>query len=508
VVQVTGLAEAAADVTVNSAPAYERGEYFWKEVSVSNGSNPVWQSISIQATNGASSTTTSGNLFVPRTPELYDDPVTSTVNEGYDADGNQIRDGRWNYVWDAENRLIRMVSATAVGPQQRLDFEYDGQSRRIRKKVWNNTAGTNSPVTDLKFLYDGWNLIAELDGNSAIVRNYIFGLDSSSTMQGAGGIGGLLAVKTSAGVCHFSACDANGNVAILVDGSSGQVSANYEYGPFGEPLRVTGVQSTSNACRYATKYTDTESGMLYYEYRVYNPSSGRWLSRDPIGENGGANLYAMVRNTPIEDIDLYGLQSFKDLMKSHAAKGSFEWEVRWPLGPGSVVGVFKVEGVMSECCGHMYMSASAGMELFYQIGYSKHPKGYNPPSNYLSKGNKNVRVPHPCNIGETVKMKDWDRAVESCKQKPLRSKAPKGGAEDSTQCPQDRCGGEGKIFIRGTIGVGVGVEATGSYDLTSGSDPYLSLSRIQGSLTTGWVGVGASIDVGGAGAFSCVWKIR
>jgi YD repeat-containing protein len=74
---------------------------------------------------------------MPQTPE----------NFGHDLDGNLTGDGRWSYMWDAENRLIRMVAATAVGPQQRIEFEYDAQGRRIRKKVWNNTSGTGAPET-------------------------------------------------------------------------------------------------------------------------------------------------------------------------------------------------------------------------------------------------------------------------------------------------------------------------------------------------------------------------
>jgi len=143
--------------------------------------------------------------------------VTSgVVNDGMkqeltkDADGNLLNDGRWNYTWDAENRLIRMISrSTTVGPQQRLDFEYDYMGRRIRKKVWENIAGSGSPSSDLKFLYEGWNLIAELNGAStdAVVRSYIWGIDLSGSFQGAGGVGGLLGVKLASGVNHFATYD-------------------------------------------------------------------------------------------------------------------------------------------------------------------------------------------------------------------------------------------------------------------------------------------------------------
>jgi RHS repeat-associated protein len=51
----------------------------------------------------------------------------------------------------------------------------------------------------------------------------------------------------------------------------------------------------------------TASGVRYYGFRYYNPSTGRWLSRDPIEENGGVNLYAMVGNGPTNSIDALGL---------------------------------------------------------------------------------------------------------------------------------------------------------------------------------------------------------
>src|SRR6266511_4568916 len=161
-VDILGIANAGGTVTVNSQSVYRRNEYFHKALTIDNSAAPVWQSVTNSAT-GASSVT--GNVYLPKTPENYDDPATPSVNEGYDLDGNQRRDGRWNYTGDAENRLIRLVANTLIGPQQRMDFEYDWKGRRISKKVWNNTGGTGTPAAYLKFLYDGWNLIAELDGN-------------------------------------------------------------------------------------------------------------------------------------------------------------------------------------------------------------------------------------------------------------------------------------------------------------------------------------------------------
>jgi len=205
-----------------------------------------------------------------------------------------------------------MISrSTTVGPQQRLDFEYDYMGRRIRKRVWEDTSGSGNPGSDLKFLYDGWNLIAELNGTSgagdAVVRTYIWGIDLSGNYQGAGGVGGLLGVKLASGVVHFATYDGNGNICGYVDGTSGQYSANYEYGPFGEGIRVSGTIGKEIPFRFSSKYVDAQTELVYYGYRYLNASMGKWLSRDPIEERGGYNLSAFSFNNPQNFFDRNGL---------------------------------------------------------------------------------------------------------------------------------------------------------------------------------------------------------
>jgi RHS repeat-associated protein len=153
-----------------------------------------------------------------------------------------------------------------------------------------------------KYIYDAWNLVAEVDGANNLVRSYIWGNDLSGSLQGAGGVGGLLAVKPLSGAAHFAAYDGNGNVSALVDGSTGSISAQYEYGPFGELIRASGPMA-ANPLRFSTKYADDETDFIYYGYRFYNPSTGRWPNRDPIGEKGGLNLYVFAHNTPINAFD-------------------------------------------------------------------------------------------------------------------------------------------------------------------------------------------------------------
>jgi len=80
-------------------------------------------------------------------------------------------------------------------------------------------------------------------------------------------------------------------------------------GPFGEVIRATGPMAKANPFRFSTKYQDDETDLLYYGYRYYNASTGRWISRDPAEEDGGSNLYGAMDNDPTDEVDPLGLKS-------------------------------------------------------------------------------------------------------------------------------------------------------------------------------------------------------
>ncbi len=328
---VSGVANANETVTVNgSAADYRRGEYFQELVNVDNSSGLVWSTVSVTTSGGGS---TSGKVFVPRTPENY----------VYDFDGNLTSDGRWTYVWDAENRLIQMTPMAGIpdADARRLNFGYDHQGRRIWKRVDYKVGGNWTTYYERKFLYDGWNLIAELFTNDGVVKKFLWGLDLSGTEQGAGGVGGLLKEwDFYTWKDYFAGYDGNGNVALLTAGTDGTVAARYEYGPFGEPIRSSGSSTIAastgagNPFRFSTKYTDAESDLLNYGHRYYNPSIGRWLSRDPIGERGGANLAGFVRNCPVSTIDSLGLRvaNYDYAVAHEAPLGTFRLlseQIKW-----------------------------------------------------------------------------------------------------------------------------------------------------------------------------------
>ncbi len=153
----------------------------------------------------------------------------------------------------------------------------------------------------------------EVDGEDQPIRNHAWGLDLSGRSggkQGAGGVGGLcFETEHATNVTYHASFDSNGNLTSLRNPVGG-TGARYEYGPFGESLTARDALAGTNPFRFSTKYTDAETGLVYYGYRYYNASLGRWLSRDPIGETDGPSLYAIVGNTATAGVDALGLKKY------------------------------------------------------------------------------------------------------------------------------------------------------------------------------------------------------
>ncbi len=234
-------------------------------------------------------------------------------------DGNLTQDGRYDYTYDGENRLISVTPRTVVVGSKKVAFAYDYRNRRVRKQVWAASVdgpfgGTVTwvPTEDRRFVYDGWNLLMELDGReeqTPPLTKFTWGLDLSGQngnasvagLHGAGGIGGLLAMadtkdtqETWDDVQHIYFHDANGNVGQVMDARAGsayfgQTAARYEYYPFGGVLVVRTLAGTSgqkNPFLFSTKYRDSETGLYYYGERYLLPRLGQWVNRDPIQELG------------------------------------------------------------------------------------------------------------------------------------------------------------------------------------------------------------------------------
>jgi len=261
------------------------------------------------------------------------------------------------FEWDAENRLTAAYPASPRTGDQKVEFRYDYLNRRIQKKVfdWTASGWSSTPSLERRYVWAGHLLLMELDGNNQPVRKYTWGLDLAgqsgqvNSLEGAGGIGGLLAVydlndtpgaeQTGDDLQYIYAYDGNGNVVQVLDWSASSATAaivaKYEYDPYGNVVAQAGDYAERNPIRFSTKQWDDETGFGYWEQRYYSPRLGRWMSEDPYSELGwpanrsGAgragvawrsgslgrivsdNRYEFVLNNPLGWVDPDGLAALK-----------------------------------------------------------------------------------------------------------------------------------------------------------------------------------------------------
>ena len=236
-----------------------------------------------------------------------------SIDLKYDANGNLTNDGVRSYTYDAENRLISCSLNELPAPFTQIrttTFKYDGLGR----KVYELETKEGAILKENNFVYDGWNVVLDISTvplpTEEITSSYIWGLDLSGTLQGAGGVGGLLSVNSpfegGAGGCYFYCYDGNGNVINLIDIDTKEIAAHYEYDPFGRLIQKEGSFADENLYRFSTKRYSKVFGIYDYGMRWYDPDYKFWLTRDPIGEKGGLNLYGFVQNNPVSYVDVLG----------------------------------------------------------------------------------------------------------------------------------------------------------------------------------------------------------
>jgi RHS repeat-associated protein len=261
--------------------------------------------------------------------------LSGTNNYSYDLNGNLLTDGTRSFAYDDENQLISVWQTNVW----RNDFVYDGKLRRRIERDYTWAAGTSSwqQTNEIRFVYDGNLVIQERDANNTPQVSYTRGNDLSGTLQGAGGIGGLLARTANpssvtpqipALATSYYHADGNGNITMLISASQ-MVVAKYLYDPFGNTLAQSGLLADANTYRFSSKEWNGNSGTYYYLYRFYDPGLQRWVNRDPLSdefiiretskdsnssyawylrEEGWENLYKFNHDNPEGYVDKDGRQ--------------------------------------------------------------------------------------------------------------------------------------------------------------------------------------------------------
>ncbi|BBO68606.1 hypothetical protein DSCA_25360 [Desulfosarcina alkanivorans] len=211
----------------------------------------------------------------------YDD--AGNLIQGYTPAGHPF-----TAAYDAENRLVSIEYADG-GTTYKTEFAYSASNFIGQIKKYENS----SLVDDIRIVRDGLLALQERDSANQVTREYTWGAHMG------GGIGGLLNMRQG-GMDYTYYYDGKGNVSAVLDTASA-VAVAYRYVSFGKVLAQTG--ALDQPFQFSTKRYYSELGLNYYGYRFYAPGVGKWLTRDPLGEVGGINLYAMVQNNPVNFVD-------------------------------------------------------------------------------------------------------------------------------------------------------------------------------------------------------------
>jgi RHS repeat-associated protein len=186
--------------------------------------------------------------------------------------------GTTTYTWDARGQLVAIA-----GPGGSASFAYDAFGRRVEKTVNGQTTG---------FLYDGAQAIAELRG-SAVETVYHTGLAIDEVLARYAPTGNKTLLTDAL-------------QSVIAQANEDQTVGNYyAYSPYGEALALG--PDEGNSLQYTGRENDG-TGLYYYRARYYDPLMKRFISEDPIGIDGGLNVFAYVANNPVSFTDPFGLQ--------------------------------------------------------------------------------------------------------------------------------------------------------------------------------------------------------
>jgi RHS repeat-associated protein len=257
-------------VKVNNLPAKTVGSQFERSVKIQPGTNVI----TITAQDAQNNIRTN----------IYQVLVTNEVNTTfvYDLDGNLTMTSNQQsvvtYEWDALSRLLKIHQ-----PDRETQFAYDGLGRWVGITEKEN----NVTISDKRFLWAGNALAQERSANNEITKRFY-----SSGVQ--------LANQQK----YYYTRDHLGSIREVTD-ENGTVQARYDYDPYGHRTKLTGNFEADFG--FTGHYFHQPSGLHLTRFRAYDANYARWLSRDPIGELGGINLYGYVGGNPINYYDPLGL---------------------------------------------------------------------------------------------------------------------------------------------------------------------------------------------------------
>ena len=262
-----GEADPDATVTVNENPTFRLGEYYFGSDTFDNSTSGGLANLETYAvlaspTNGPDEVSAvTSQVYLAQSPETF----------AYDDDGNQTlittKTGRWQVQYNGENRPILWVRES---DNMAIAMSYDHMGRRREKNAQ-------------RFFYDGYLQVCSYHSPTPTPNSSCYIWDPTEPVATR-----PLVWQTN-NSDYFYAHDGNKNVSEVVDVDDGIV-AHYEYASFGAAIVSQDELAESNTWRFSSEYADSELGLVYYNYRFYNPVNGRWIGRDPIVEEGFLRL--------------------------------------------------------------------------------------------------------------------------------------------------------------------------------------------------------------------------
>ena len=231
------------------------------------------------------------SMINPNRTYFYDNDGNMTT--GFTAGNDAI-----TMTYDAENRM--KTAQFDDGTSHLFQYSYAGNSLLSELKKDGGAPPTGSTT---KYLRAGFLTIQERNSSDITMREYIWGKNLG------GGIGGLLGLRQYDqnglnGQDYSYLYDGKGNVSALID-SDQEIVASYAYDPFGMMMKKNG--ALEQPYQFSTKPYFQETGLSDFGYRFYDSCSGKWTTRDPLGEKADLNVYRMAGNNPVNFIDPYGL---------------------------------------------------------------------------------------------------------------------------------------------------------------------------------------------------------
>lgn len=192
----------------------------------------------------------------------------------------------WTYTWNGRGQLTYATNGSTWA-----SFEYNAAGLRVRK---------TTPTSDIRYILSGDQVIAEVNASTgATLRQYQYYPGSDRPHSVRVWTGGSPPSKL-----YYYVYEEPGNVIALID-TTGAAAQTYQYDPWGNTLDAQG--SVVQPFRYAGRELDAETGLYYNRARYYDPQTMRFVSVDPIGLDGGINLYVYVNNDPATLTDPSGL---------------------------------------------------------------------------------------------------------------------------------------------------------------------------------------------------------